>query len=106
MYEGFHEAGACSNLRRALLDVDRERSAAARSIKDLEQARKTFDTHVEQHRVRTGELQQELRQLRQKLGATEGAPEDARSAGEMLRAQLDKRLEAKTPRKKVTRKSP
>ena len=95
-----------ADLRRALLDVDRERSAAAKSIKDLEQVRKVADTHAEQHRVRMGELQQELGQLRQKLGATEGALAEARSAGEMLRAQLDKHLEAKTPRKRVARKSP
>ncbi|MCR6475969.1 DNA-binding protein [Variovorax sp. ZS18.2.2] len=95
-----------ADLRRALLDVDRERSGATKLAKDLEQVRKTTEAHAEQHRVRMAELQQELGQLRQRLGATEGALAEARSASEALRTQLDKRLEAKAPRKTTTRKSP
>lgn len=93
-----------ADLRRALLDVDRERSAAAKLQKDLEQARRAMAEQADQHRRKVHQLQDELGQARQKLGLIEGALSEARSAGEALRAQIDKRLELKPTRKKVVRK--
>lgn len=95
-----------ADLRRALLDVDRERSAVAKLQKDLDQARRVTGEQADQHRAQSSQLQDELGQLRQKLGATEGALAEARGAGEALRAQLEKRLEVKPPRKTVLRKRP
>lgn len=81
------------DLRRALLDVDRERSAVARLQKDLDQARRVTGEQTDRHRAQTSRLLDELGQ--QKLGATEGALAEARGAYEALRAQLEKRLEVK-----------
>lgn len=93
-----------ADLRRALLDVDRERSAAAKLQKDLEQVRRAMAEQADQHRRQVNLLQEELGQARQKLGVIEGALSEARSAGEALRAQIDKRLELKPTRKPVVRK--
>ncbi len=93
-----------ADLRRALLDVDRERSAAAKLQKDLEQVRRTMAEQADQHRRQVNQLQEELGQVRQKLGAVEGALSEARAASEALRAQIDKKLEVKPARKSGVRK--
>ena len=93
-----------ADLRRALLDVDRERSVATKARKDLDQTRRAMEEQADQHRRQVHQIQDELGQMRQKLGVTEGALSEARSAGEALRAQIDKRLEMKPARKSVVRK--
>lgn len=95
-----------ADLRRALLDVDRERSAAVKLQKNLEQTHRAMAEQADQHRLQIHQLQEELGQARQKLGVIEGALSEARSAGEALRAQIDKRLEVKPTRKPVVRKRP
>lgn len=93
-----------ADLRRALLDVDRERSAAGKLQKDLEQTRRAMAEQADEHRRQVNQLQEELGQARQKLGVIEGALSEARSAGEALRAQIDKKLELKPARKPAVRK--
>lgn len=90
-----------ADLRRALLDVDRERLATAKLQKELDQARRSSAEQVDQHRAQLGELQREHGQLRQKLSAAEAALSEARGAGDALRAQLGKRLEVKPTRRAV-----
>ncbi len=94
-----------ADLRRALLDVDRERSVATKAQKELEQARRTAGEHAEQHRVKLEALQQERAQLSQKLGMTEGALTETRSARDALSRQLEKTLAART-RPAPARKKP
>jgi chromosome segregation ATPase len=93
-----------ADLRRVLLDLDRERSAATKSQKDVDQARRLAAEQADQHRAQVGQLQQELGQLRQKVSAAEAALAEARGAGDALRAQLEKRLDVKPARKAVARK--
>lgn len=81
-----------ADLRRALLDVDRERSVSAKLQKELEQGRRSTVELVEQHRAHVGNLAGELAQLRQKLSGTEAALAEARAAGDQLRAHLDRTL--------------
>ena len=93
-----------ADLRRALLDVDRERSAATKAQKELEQARRAGAEQVAQHRSSLETWQQERAQLSQKLGVTEGALAETRAARDALSRQLEKALLAKTrpatPRRK------
>ena len=99
-----------ADLRRILLDIDRERSAVTRLQKDLEQSKRSTAEQAEQHRAQLRQLQDELALVRQKLSASEAALTEARSAGNALRAQLEKALtprpERKTPLKKSGPGSP
>jgi chromosome segregation ATPase len=93
-----------ADLRRALLDVDRERSAATKVQKEVDQARRSSAEQADQHRTQVAALQLELGQLRQRLSAAEAALSEARGAGDALRAQLGKRLEGPPRRATVARK--
>jgi chromosome segregation ATPase len=92
-----------ADLRRALLDVDRERSAAIKAQKELEQVRRAGAEQAAQHRASLETLQEERAQISQKLGVTEGALAETRSARDALSRQLDKALLAKT---RPSRKKP
>ena len=70
----------------------------------MDQTRRAMEEQADQHRRQVHQIQDEQGQMRQKLGVTEGALSEARSAGEALRAQIDKRLEMKPARKSVVRK--
>lgn len=94
-----------ADLRRALLDVDRERSVATKAQKELEQARRTAGEHAEQHRVKLEALQHEHAQLSQKLGVSEGALAEIRSARNALSRQLEKTLAAKARPAPVRKKT-
>jgi len=92
------------DLRRVLLDVDRERSASAKWQKELEQVKRSAAEQVDQHRARVGGLEGELTQIRQKLTGAEAALAEARGAGDQLRAHLDKAL-ARPARKVATKRA-
>ena len=94
-----------ADLRRALLDVDRERSVATKAQKELEQARRTAGEHAEQNRVKLEALQHEHAQLSQKLGVSEGALAEIRSARDALSRQLEKTLAAKARPAPVRKKT-
>lgn len=57
---------------RALLEIDRERGIAAKAQKELEQVRATSFDATERHRQETRGLQEEIGNLRQRLGNMEG----------------------------------
>ena len=61
------------DMQRILLDVDRERSAAAKAQQELEQARRVATEQAEKHWAALAALQQERAQLGQRLGEVEGA---------------------------------
>ena len=98
-----------ADLRRALLDVDRERSASIKVQKELEQARRSSAEQADQNRARVATLEGELTQVRQKLSGAEAALAEARAAGDQLRGHLDKALArpARKPREEAppTRKT-
>lgn len=81
-----------ADLRRALLDVDRERSASTKLQKDLDQSRRLATEQAIQHRAQADRLEGELTQLRQKLIGAEAALAEARAAGDQLRTRLDNAL--------------
>lgn len=88
-----------ADTRRVLLDVDRERSAAARAQKELEQARRVATEQAEKQRAALSDLQQERAQLGQRLGEVEGALTETRAARDMLARQLDKAVAAKASKR-------
>lgn len=59
--------------KRALLEIDRERMAAAKAQKELAQVRQMNADLVERERKEYASLQRELGDVRQKLGAAEGS---------------------------------
>lgn len=91
------------DLRRVLLDVDRERTALAKLQRELEQLRRSAAEEVERHSARVQKLESELMQVRQKLSGAEAALTEARAAGDQLRAHHDKAL-TKPPRKVSAKK--
>ena len=72
-----------ADLRRALLEVDRERSAALKLHKELEQARRTLADQADAHRHQIAERQHQIEDLRQRNGELEGTVTE-------LRRQLDR----------------
>lgn len=92
------------DLRRVLLDVDRERTAGSKLQKELDQARRSAAEQEENHRARVDKLESELAQIRQKLSGAEAALAEARGAGDQLRAHLDKAL-TRPERKVATKKA-
>jgi chromosome segregation ATPase len=93
-----------ADLKRALLDVDRERTIAAKLQKDLEQARRAEAEQADRHRADAGRLQSDLAHLRQKLGELEGALTETRAARDKLSQQFNKALTAKLSARKVAMK--
>lgn len=80
------------DLRRVLLDVDRERTASTKLQKELEQARRLTVDEVDRYSARVQKQEGELMQIRQKLSGAEAALAEARSSGDQLRAHLDRAL--------------
>jgi chromosome segregation ATPase len=70
--------------KRALLEIDRERSAAAKLQKELEVAHGQITRIAEQHRLEVLALQQQLGDMRQRGGQLEGHLEGAKGHGEQL----------------------
>ena len=75
-----------------LLEIDRERSASAKLVKELEVAKRTSAEQAHQHVVRMGALKNDRLQIRQKLSAAEAALAENRRANTQLRDHLDKAL--------------
>lgn len=65
--------------KRALLEVDRERTSAAKLQKDLAQSRQYHQDAEERHRTELTKLQTELSEARQKLGLAEGMLHELRT---------------------------
>ena len=90
-----HEA----DLRRVLLDVDRERSATAKLQKELEQAKRQLAEQADRHRAQAAQLQDELDSMRQKLSGSKAGFAQTRAANDQLRAHLDKALAGQLARR-------
>lgn len=75
--------------KRALLEIDRERTAAAKLQKELAQLRQSQTEVTERHRAELGKLQQELGTARQNQGVAEGTLGQMRATVEQQVLQLD-----------------
>lgn len=75
--------------RRALLEIDRERTAAKQLRKDLEHAGSLRNKYEEQHRKEIAALQTELSGARQRLGQLEGGLSESKTQNGTLTKQLD-----------------
>jgi len=74
--------------RRALLEIDRERTAAKQLRKDLDQSQTLRNKNDEQHRKDTAALQLELAGARQRLGQLEGGLSESKTQNGVLAKQL------------------
>jgi chromosome segregation ATPase len=70
--------------KRALLEIDRERSAAGKLQKELDAARSEAARAAEQHRIDIAALQQQLGDVRQQSGKLEGQLQAAKTHSEHL----------------------
>jgi len=84
--------------KRALLEIDRERTAVAKLQKELAQLRQSQAEGVERHRAELGKVQQELGAARQNLGVAEGTLGQMRATVEQQLVQLDALRTATTHR--------
>ncbi len=93
-----------SDIRRLLLDVDRERVSATKLQKDLAMCQRVQADQTELHRHQVTEKQVQTEELRQRNGELEGSLAELRGQREQLlrdMAQMRLRLESKAPVKKV-----
>lgn len=74
--------------KRALVEIDRERTAAAKYQKDAAQARHTQQESEDRRRAEVALLQTEIGECRQKLGAAEGGLQQLRTANQQTTEQL------------------
>ena len=74
--------------KRALMEIDRERTVANKLQKDLSQARQIQQEVEEKHRVERMALQAELGNARQQLGVAEGTQQEMRTANQRQAEQL------------------
>ncbi len=96
------------DMRRVLLDVDRERGNAAKLQKDLDQARRLFIDQTELHRQQMAEKQQHADVLRQRLGELDVSFAELRGQRDLLLRDVEGlklRLD-RTPAAKVAKVRP
>lgn len=74
--------------KRALLEIDRERTSAAKFQKELAQLRQIQLEIAERHRGETAELQKELGMARQSVGVAEGTLQEMRAGHQKQTDQL------------------
>lgn len=73
---------------RALLEIDRERSAAVKLQKELDATRNAGNLAAERHRAEAAALQEQLGDLRQKAGVLEGNLQAVITARDMAMTEL------------------
>lgn len=78
-----------ADMKRVLLDVDRERGTAAKLQKELEQARRALAEQAELHRQQTADKNQQVETLRQRAGELEGSMTELRGQRDQLMRDLD-----------------
>lgn len=75
--------------KRALLEIDRERTATAKAQRELAQVRQANADLVERQRNESAALQRELGDVRQKLGVAEGSLAKMRELAEQQTTRLE-----------------
>lgn len=76
--------------KRALLEIDRERTHTVALQKELMQLRQERTNEGEQHRASLQRLQEELTGTRERLGASEGALQELRAANQLQAEHIRK----------------
>lgn len=74
--------------KRALLEIDRERTAAARAQKEMTQLRQTHQEAADCHRAEVTQWQRELGEASQRLGMAEGILQELRAAHQQQAKQV------------------
>ena len=77
------------NEKRALLEIDRERTVSNRLQRDLEQLRQTLQRATEDHQAAIGEYQARMADLQQKLGQAEGIVLAQKETNREIASHLD-----------------
>lgn len=77
------------DMRRTLLDVDRERGNAAKLQKDIDLARRLFTEQTELHRQQMADKQQQADVLRQRLGELDVSFAELRGQRDLLLRDVD-----------------
>ena len=89
-----------AEMRRVLLEVDRERSNVAKAQRELEQTRRALNDQAELHRQNDAERQRQAERLSQRNGELEGSVAELREQRDQLKedlANLRLRLEGVLP---------
>lgn len=75
--------------KRALLEIDRERTAMGRAQKEIAHLRQAEQEAADRNRAEATQLQRELAAYRQRLGVAEGTMQELRSVMHRQTEQLD-----------------
>lgn len=78
-----------ADMKRMLLDVDRERVQSTKIQKELEQTRRTLSEQVEEHRKQVAERQTQLEALRHRNGELEGIVVELRTQRDQMGRDID-----------------
>jgi chromosome segregation ATPase len=99
-----------ADMKRMLLDVDRERVQSTKTQKELEQFRRTQSDQVEHHRIQITERQTQVEALRHRNGELEGIVVELRAQRDqmgrdidILRQRLEAPVEKVAPKRRVKR---
>ena len=87
-----------ADLKRVLLDIDRERVQLSKVQKELEQSRRTLSDQMEHHRIQITERQTQVEALRHRNGELEGMVVELRTQRDQMGKDIDiLRQRAETP---------
>lgn len=87
-----------ADMKRMLLDVDRERVQSTKIQKELEQARRALSDQVEHHRMQVAERQTQIEALRHRNGELEGIVVELRTQRDQMGRDIDTlRQQAEAP---------
>lgn len=78
-----------ADMKRALLDIDRERVQSIKTQKDLEQARRIISDQAEHHRMLVAERQTQVESLRHRNGELEGIVAELRTQRDQMTTDID-----------------
>ncbi len=99
-----------ADMKRMLLDVDRERVQSTKTQKELEQFRRTLSDQVEHHRIQITERQTQVEALRHRNGELEGIVVELRAQRDqmgrdidILRQRVEAPVEKVAPKRRVKR---
>lgn len=95
-----------ADMKRMLLDVDRERVQSTKIQKELEQSRRTLSEQMDNHRIQLAERQTQVETLRHSNGELEGIAVELRAQRDQMGREMDSlRQRAESPpAEKVTPK--
>ena len=96
-----------ADMKRMLLDVDRERVQSTKMQKELEQSRRALSEQMDNHRMQLAERQTQVETLRHSNGELEGIVVELRGQRDQMGREIEslrQRLEALPVEKAVTKR--